>query len=160
MRILLSALAAGLLLLGNGSAKADPPPGKGTNKGKIVFINSDTYDGALIRKSDNRVRITAQLMDASTGNHRWADRYDRDLIDIFAVQDEITRNVVIFAAFAVSSRILMFSTVPLSVTLSPTTPQVTPSGLRKNCGSMMTKVVSDSDTSISVCGKAASAESA
>ncbi len=48
-----------------------------------------------VRKSGNRIRITAQLIDASTGNHRWADRYDRDLIDIFAVQDEITRNVTI-----------------------------------------------------------------
>src|SRR5262249_21981019 len=38
----------------------------------------------------NRVRVTAQLVDAVTGNHLWAERYDRDLADIFAVQDEIT----------------------------------------------------------------------
>jgi TolB-like protein/Flp pilus assembly protein TadD len=43
-----------------------------------------------VRKAANRVRITAQLIDATTGNHVWAERYDRELEDIFAVQDEIT----------------------------------------------------------------------
>jgi TolB-like protein len=47
-----------------------------------------------VRKAGNRVRITAQLVDATTGQHRWAERYDRDLEDIFAVQDEITRKIV------------------------------------------------------------------
>ena len=47
-----------------------------------------------MRKVDNRVRITAQLIDAATGTHVWADRYDRDLTDIFAVQDEVTREIV------------------------------------------------------------------
>jgi Predicted integral membrane protein len=47
-----------------------------------------------VRKGSNRVRITAQLIDASTGNHIWADRYDGDLTDIFALQDEITKKVV------------------------------------------------------------------
>jgi TolB-like protein/Flp pilus assembly protein TadD len=47
-----------------------------------------------VRKGGNRVRITAQLIDAATGNHIWADRYDGDLTDIFALQDEITRKVV------------------------------------------------------------------
>jgi adenylate cyclase len=47
-----------------------------------------------VRKVENRVRITAQLIDAATGTHVWADRYDRDLTDIFAVQDEITREIV------------------------------------------------------------------
>jgi tetratricopeptide (TPR) repeat protein len=47
-----------------------------------------------VRKSGNRVRITAQLIDASTGNHIWADRYDGDLTDIFALQDAITEKVV------------------------------------------------------------------
>ena len=46
-----------------------------------------------VRKGGNRVRITAQLIDAITGTHVWADRYDRDLSDIFAVQDEITASV-------------------------------------------------------------------
>ena len=47
-----------------------------------------------VRKSGNRIRITAQLVEAATGNHVWAERYDRDLADIFAVQDEITERVV------------------------------------------------------------------
>ena len=47
-----------------------------------------------IRRAGNRVRITAQLIDAATGGHVWADRYDRDLTDIFAVQDEVTRHIV------------------------------------------------------------------
>ena len=46
-----------------------------------------------VRKGSGRVRITAQLIDALTGAHLWADRYDRDLTDIFAVQDEITGTV-------------------------------------------------------------------
>jgi tetratricopeptide (TPR) repeat protein len=47
-----------------------------------------------VRKSANRIRVTAQLVEAATGNHVWAERYDRDLADIFAVQDEITECVV------------------------------------------------------------------
>jgi adenylate cyclase len=43
-----------------------------------------------VRKAGNRIRVTAQLIEAGTGNHVWAERYDRDLSDIFAVQDEIT----------------------------------------------------------------------
>ena len=46
-----------------------------------------------VRKVGNRVRITAQLVDATTGTHLWAQRYDRDLTDIFEVQDEITASV-------------------------------------------------------------------
>ena len=47
-----------------------------------------------VRKGGNRVRITTQLIDAATGNHLWADRYDGDLTDVFALQDEITKKVV------------------------------------------------------------------
>ena len=47
-----------------------------------------------IRKAGNRVRITAQLIDGTTGGHVWAERYDRELADIFAVQDEVTRKIV------------------------------------------------------------------
>ena len=43
-----------------------------------------------VRKAGNRIRITAQLIDAETGTHVWAERYDRAIEDIFAVQDEIT----------------------------------------------------------------------
>ncbi len=47
-----------------------------------------------VRKGGNRVRITAQLIDASTGAHVWAERYDRSFDDIFALQDEITERIV------------------------------------------------------------------
>ena len=47
-----------------------------------------------VRKSGERVRITAQLNDVATGSHLWAERYDRDLADVFAVQDEITEAIV------------------------------------------------------------------
>ncbi|NKB51766.1 MAG: adenylate/guanylate cyclase domain-containing protein [Rhizobiaceae bacterium] len=47
-----------------------------------------------VRTSGNRARITAQLVDTETGNHLWAERYDRELQDIFAVQDEVTQSIV------------------------------------------------------------------
>ena len=47
-----------------------------------------------VRRAGSRVRVTAQLIDAETGNHVWAERYDRELEDIFAVQDELTRSIV------------------------------------------------------------------
>jgi adenylate cyclase len=46
-----------------------------------------------VRKAGNRVRVTAQLIEAASGGHLWAERYDRDLADIFAVQDEINASV-------------------------------------------------------------------
>ena len=47
-----------------------------------------------VRKAGNRIRIASQLIDGETGSHIWADKYDRDLEDIFDVQDEITNTVV------------------------------------------------------------------
>ena len=47
-----------------------------------------------VRRAGKRLRISAQLIDALTGCHHWAEQYDRELGDIFAVQDEITRSVV------------------------------------------------------------------
>jgi TolB-like protein/cytochrome c-type biogenesis protein CcmH/NrfG len=47
-----------------------------------------------VRKGGDRVRITAQLNDVATGSHLWAERYDRELADVFAVQDEITERIV------------------------------------------------------------------
>jgi TolB-like protein len=47
-----------------------------------------------VRKGGDRVRITAQLNDVATGSHLWAERYDRGLADVFAVQDEITESIV------------------------------------------------------------------
>ncbi len=59
-------------------------------------------EGSL-RKSGNRVRVTAQLIEAETGNHVWAERYDRDLADIFVVQDEITQATSIAIAPAIAA---------------------------------------------------------
>jgi adenylate cyclase len=58
-------------------------------------------EGSL-RKAGNRIRVTAQLVEAETGKHDWAERYDRDLADIFAVQDEITEAVTIAIAPAIA----------------------------------------------------------
>jgi adenylate cyclase len=57
------------------------------------FCVSHVLEGS-VRRAGGRVRITAQLLEAATGHHVWAERYDRDLKDIFAVQDEITREIV------------------------------------------------------------------
>ena len=63
-----------------------------------------------VRKSGDRLRVTSQLIDATTGTHVWAERYDRAVADLFAVQDEITENVVasiesqLFAAEHVRTR--------------------------------------------------------
>ena len=71
-----------------------------TYKGRAVDINQVGRELGVryvlegsVRKGGNRVRITAQLIDAIAGTHVWAERYDRDLSDIFAVQDEITASV-------------------------------------------------------------------
>jgi adenylate cyclase len=73
-----------------------------TYKGEAVIIQHVARDLGVryvvegsVRKAGNRVRITAQLIDAETGGHIWADRYDRELDDIFAVQDEITNSIVV-----------------------------------------------------------------
>jgi adenylate cyclase len=55
-----------------------------------------------VRRAGARIRVTAQLVEAETGNHIWAHRYDRDLADIFAVQDEISESVTIAVAPAVA----------------------------------------------------------
>ena len=47
-----------------------------------------------VRKAGSRVRITVQLIDAETDRHLWAERYDRELADIFAIQDEVTSSIV------------------------------------------------------------------
>ena len=72
-----------------------------TYKGRSVDIRDVGRDLGVrsvlegsIRRTGNRVRITAQLIDATNGAHLWADRYDRDLTDIFAVQDDVTRRIV------------------------------------------------------------------
>src|SRR5687768_6438792 len=47
-----------------------------------------------VRKAGNRVRVNAQLIDGASSAHLWAERYDRDVTDIFAVQDELTKEIV------------------------------------------------------------------
>jgi len=56
-----------------------------------------------VRRSGNRVRVAAQLIDVDTGNHVWADRYDRELADVFDLQDELARKIVIAVAGRVSA---------------------------------------------------------
>jgi adenylate cyclase len=72
-----------------------------TYKGKSVKIQQVGKELGVryvlegsVRKAEDRVRITAQLVDAATGGHLWSERYDRDLKDIFALQDEITMKIL------------------------------------------------------------------
>ncbi len=72
-----------------------------TYKGQAVDVKQVSREQGVryvlegsVRKAGSRVRVTAQLIDATTSHHLWAERYDRDLEDIFAVQDEITSEVV------------------------------------------------------------------
>jgi adenylate cyclase len=65
---------------------------------KVQEIGSDlgvrfVLEGS-VRKAGNRVRITAQLIDAGSGGHLWAERFDRDLMDIFSTQDEVVEKIV------------------------------------------------------------------
>lgn len=72
-----------------------------TYKGKAVKVQQVGRDLGVryvlegsVRKAGERIRITAQLIDAETGHHLWAERYDRDLKDIFTLQDEITEQIL------------------------------------------------------------------
>jgi adenylate cyclase len=72
-----------------------------TYKGKPVKVKQISEELGVqyilegsVQRSDNRVRITAQLIDALSGHHIWAERYDRELKDIFALQDEVTRKIL------------------------------------------------------------------
>lgn len=72
-----------------------------TYKGKPVKVQQVSQDLRVnfilegsVRKAGSRVRVTAQLVEGKGGGHLWADRYDRDLTDIFALQDEITHTIV------------------------------------------------------------------
>jgi TolB-like protein len=56
-------------------------------------LNAGYVVEGSVRRAGGRVRVTAQLIDAATNLHLWADRYDRDMEDIFAVQDEVTRTI-------------------------------------------------------------------
>jgi len=70
-------------------------------KGKQVKIQDVAKDLGVryvlegsVRRSGNRLRITAQLIDAGTGDHMWAERYDSEIKDIFSIQDQVTQKVV------------------------------------------------------------------
>jgi adenylate cyclase len=72
-----------------------------TYKGKAVMVKQVSEELGVryvvegsVRKTGDRVRIAAQLIDALTGHHLWAERYDRELRDIFALQDEITMKII------------------------------------------------------------------
>ena len=72
-----------------------------TYKGKAVKVKQVAEELGVryvlegsVRKSENHVRVTAQLIDALTGKHLWAERYDRDLKQLFAIQDEITLEII------------------------------------------------------------------
>src|SRR5262245_59861563 len=72
-----------------------------TYKGKAMKVQEVSREMGVgyvlegsVRKADNEVRVTAQLIDATTGEHLWAERYDRPLKDIFALQDEIVQKIV------------------------------------------------------------------
>jgi adenylate cyclase len=73
-----------------------------TYKGKPVKVQQVANELSVryvlegsVQKAGERVRITAQLVDAKSGHHLWAEKYDRDLKDIFALQDEITKEIII-----------------------------------------------------------------
>ncbi len=72
-----------------------------TYKGQAVEVTQVAKDLGVryvlegsVRKAGNRVRVTAQLVDATTGHHVWAERYDREIEDIFDLQDEMTQTIV------------------------------------------------------------------
>ena len=72
-----------------------------TYKGRVIDVKEVVRDLGVthvlegsVRKAGGRVRINAQLIDGAAGDHVWADRYDRDLTDIFAIQDEISKAIV------------------------------------------------------------------
>lgn len=85
--------ASGLFIIARNSAF--------TYKGKAVKVQELSRELGVrfvlegsVRKAGNRVRISAQLVDAITGGHLWAERYDRELTDIFDLQDEVTEQIV------------------------------------------------------------------
>ena len=80
-----------------------------TYKGRAVDVKQIGHELGVryvlegsLRKAGGRIRVTAQLVEAETGKHVWAERYDRELADIFAVQDEITEAVTIAIAPAIA----------------------------------------------------------
>jgi adenylate cyclase len=80
-----------------------------TYKGRAVDVKQVGHELGVryvlegsVRKAGSRIRVTAQLVEAEAGNHVWAERYDRDLADIFALQDEVAQAVAIAIAPAIA----------------------------------------------------------
>jgi TolB-like protein len=81
-----------------------------TYRGKVVDVRQVGRELGVryvlegsIRRLGNRIRVAGQLIGATIGNHLWAEKYDRDLADIFAVQDEITQAVAAAIGPAIDS---------------------------------------------------------
>ena len=68
-------------------------PERGREGGGEGCSRSLVLEGS-VRKAGNRIRINAQLIDGSTGKHLWADRFDRDLTDVFEIQDQMSKAIV------------------------------------------------------------------
>ena len=82
-----------------------------TYKGRNVKVQDVARDlnvthvlEGSVRRAGGKVRINAQLIDAHTGDHLWAERYDRELTDVFAVQDDVTREITAVLAVKLSGR--------------------------------------------------------
>jgi serine/threonine protein kinase/Tfp pilus assembly protein PilF len=78
-------------------------------------LNVETLLEGSVRKAGNRLRITAQLIDAASGFHLWSERYDREVEDVFAIQDEIAENI------ARSLQVLLSEDEQRAITKVPTT---------------------------------------
>jgi len=84
---------------------------KGSNQNLAEIASELKVDHVLegsVRKADNRIRITAQLIDARTDRHLWSESFDRELVDIFAIQDEIANAIVA----ALSAELGIFQDAP------------------------------------------------
>jgi serine/threonine protein kinase/Tfp pilus assembly protein PilF len=82
-----------LLVIARTSAFAFKDKNEDIRKIAEVLGVANILEGS-VRKAGNRIRVTAQLIEASKGGHLWSERYDRDLTDVFAIQDEIAAAIV------------------------------------------------------------------
>ncbi|MGB5558332.1 MAG: LuxR C-terminal-related transcriptional regulator [Paracoccaceae bacterium] len=93
-----------------------------TFKGKNVDVRQVSEELGVryvlegsVRRSGDRIRVTAQLIDGQTGGHVWSERYDRQVADVFELQDEITRNVVA----SIQTRMHLAATEPVERSVRP-----------------------------------------
>ena len=95
----------GLLVIARTSAFAFKGKDQDITKIAEALRVSNILEGS-VRKSGNRIRITAQLIDASSGGHLWSERYDRELTDIFEIQDEIAAAIVSILQIKLSTKLI------------------------------------------------------